>query len=629
MNSADLLPKIYTCFEDSTDDFKTSFYENICRSALERAFFGKQNQMEKAFLPALTIEVWGQAPFYFNLQLICPFRPHAAKFFQEMVSRGLLPGGKLFIESFFSVPFLMPDVSPTRLLLTEATVRVSSDRELQRIKRNLMVLEREIFLGIDSLYQSGRILEVRGMSASEKQVSIQEILSLVVQKRSQYFEYDLFSLMQHFFLNTSELFKQSRDSIHLSRIIYTSYLFKLQLSQYVEKQPTQRQVILKLNRVKLHLPFRTKRVLGILVGLNFINRNELFNEKHLFKSIKNYFPSASIIDDSLLVMSGKDEKFVVIYLEIQNPHEDHFGFEDLGLLRQRLPSDMKNNVERLLPAIFMPRNEEEVMKNILVLSQELKYFKDIPQVIISFEQQEEDYLSFTVIYLRLLPQSKQLSIQEMYRLAGGQFLFTEDRVKKVGMLRNKRAKEATVFRLCLPKFKFLREDHTVDMIRARQSIVSDLQDALGDFRDYNGGMIGKQSENLFLLKGCIGNLDARSNLLLENFFYSLMPMEVRNVVDLKMVKEVFLALREMTNHSLGDRIVLERERFICSLSKTNECFSEELVGPALKKKGVSSSQYMYAHLLFEDSGYYCSLLVANEEELRSYWKGLIGQKQSR
>ena len=52
--------------------------------------------------------------------------------------------------------------------------------------------------------------------------------------------------------------------------------------------------------------------------------------------------------------------------------------------------------------IFMPRNEEEVMRNILSLSNQIRYIKDPQQVFITFDEQTNAHLFFTVILVRIL-----------------------------------------------------------------------------------------------------------------------------------------------------------------------------------------------------------------------------------
>ena len=140
-----------------------------------------------------------------------------------------------------------------------------------------------------------------------------------------------------------------------------------------------------------------------------------------------------------------------------------------------------------MPALFMPRNEEEVMKNVIRLSQELKYIRDLPQVFISFDEQTDSQLVFTVVLLRVLL-GRENSIAELFKQNSTMCHFIEDRVKLVGFIRGKYPKESTVFRVKLYKESFMRRDHTVDLLGARQFVVKMLEEIVGEFRDYNGGI---------------------------------------------------------------------------------------------------------------------------------------------
>lgn len=630
MQSTGNFLKVITVFDKSSDSAQSVFHSNLIRSVLRKVLprdvllgISEDERVNTHFwqevLPVLKAEVWGDTPYYLSLQVICPFQAHAAKFFQEMVSRWLLPGAKLTLESFFSSKFSVPELYEGDLLFADAVVPLQSDKDLERIRRNLLVLENEIFLGLSSYYQAGRILEVKGISSNEKNAIVQETLSLLVQKRSNYFDYDVFSLMQQFFLICREEFKQARECFHLSRIVYTIYLFKKALSSLAEQLPGQRHVSVKVCKLRLHLPFTTKRVLGLFVGVNFLHKNEVFDEHHLMKSIDNYLPGVKLVEDSSFIIPGVDEKVQVVYLEIEKVDGREFRVEDVQVLRQKLPSDLKNHVEKLMPAVFMPRNEEEVMKNILVLSHELRYFRDLPQVIISFEEQADMDLTFTVIFLRLLTDKESMTIEESYRSRGGRFLFAEDRVKRVGMLRGKYPKEATVFRLSLPKDMFLREDHTLDLLKARQEVVFELHQILGEFRDYNGGMIAKQSETLLGLKKQVGEIDKKDELLLENFFHALMPMEARNVVAVSSLKSLFLLLQECIKNEGFEEGQTRDPSCYCLVAKSREFFSKEEIAGCVKRLGLSSCQLITALVHHESYHYFCSLLLVDEQSFCEKW----------
>ena len=88
----------------------------------------------------------------------------------------------------------------------------------------------------------------------------------------------------------------------------------------------------------------------------------------------------------------------------------------------------------------------------------------------------------------------------MFKKADSSLQYIHDHTKNVGTLRKKYQKEVTVFRVKLPKEGFLRRDHTIDLYKARQTVVGELSLVVGEFRDFNGGMITKQNELLSSLK---------------------------------------------------------------------------------------------------------------------------------
>ena len=129
----------------------------------------------------------------------------------------------------------------------------------------------------------------------------------------------------------------------------------------------------------------------------------------------------------------------------------------------------------------MPRNEEEVMRNVLTLCSELQFVDDLPQVNTSFEKQTDKFLVFTVVLARVLRENNS-SIKYELNKGVTSFSYSVDRVKEVGRLRDKYPKEATVIRAFLPDKKFIKEDQSVDLFQARQSLIKELRSILGDFR---------------------------------------------------------------------------------------------------------------------------------------------------
>ena len=150
-----------------------------------------------------------------------------------------------------------------------------------------------------------------------------------------------------------------------------------------------------------------------------------------------------------------NEGICSLYIEVEK-NQGEFSEQEISLLKRELPGDLKDRIEQTMHPIFMPRNDEEIMRNILALSQQVKFLRDIPQVVISFDEQTGEHLFFTVIIVRVL-KLRDKPLQELFSSSEGQVQFIHERSKNVGLIRKKYIKEAQVFRLKLSKEKYLRK----------------------------------------------------------------------------------------------------------------------------------------------------------------------------
>jgi len=277
----------------------------------------------------------------------------------------------------------------------------------------------------------------------------------------------------------------------------------------------------------------------------------------------------------------------------------------------------------------MPRNEEEVMRNIITLSNELKFSRDLPQVMISFDEQTEEELIFTVIWMRLVKLNDlgYISIQEIFERKESFLKFIPDRVKKVGLLRKKHPKEVTVFRVKLSLMTFLRSDHSVDLFKARQCIVRELQRLLGEFRDYNGGMIAKQHEQFFALKNLLPAINRQEELLLENFFHSIFPVALRGLFNPQHLKNLFSMFLEgvQKNRESKKAIFLKKtDATCCYLLFSYDEPSQRQWTENLKALPISSSQLLTLSLQASETFYLGYIyLEGDREKQNSFLKKMI------
>jgi hypothetical protein len=490
-------------------------------------------------LPLIQWSDLSRAPCALSVLLLCKYRLNACHFFYDMISRWLLPQKRVNVELFFASDVRLPHLSEDLLSVAEIVIHLKSAQDVEEVKRNLHGIETEIRLGVVSNYHARRILEFKGLSADGKTAMIQEKIGSLMQSHSKDFDQGIFSQMQHFLVCVREDFKDLRDYHHISRIISNLHSLRKFIKQNVQVYPNKRHVILKLLKTKLTLaPHRERAVLGILAGLNFLKEHEVFDTTHLMSAIEKNLSSIRMVDGSGFVDKAQ-ESLQTLYLEIEKVDGSDFSLEEIQLLKISLPEQIKARVEQLTHPIFMPRNEELVLRNIMELSRQIRFVSDMPHIIISLDEQMGNDLCFTVILVRVVSENEQ-SLQHLFATKESGLKYIPDRVRKVGHLRKKYAKEATVFRTVLSNKDFLRLDHSVDLNKAREFVLKEVSRVVGDLRDYNGGMIYKLNESLKALKAALGK--QADPILVEKFFYSIVPIEMRSSLETEPLKQLFLTL---------------------------------------------------------------------------------------
>ncbi len=600
--------------------------EALIRRGLKKILLMREDFL--TVLPFVDMDVFPGEMHTCALFLICRFSPGVEKFFSEMLTRWLFPENRIASDFFLHTTFSFAQHPSEKFSFCEMRFSFSNEDDVEVVRKSFSQLASEIKLGAISPYQAHKILEHRGLFSSEKNSLIRERVASLIYRRPEDFDYDIFGQMQHFFLSCREDFKQVREHAHLSRIVYVFYLFRKRLRKVTEKVPDKRHVSFKIGQIRLHRPFGPQKALSVFIGMNFLKKHELFEERHVLKALQEHLPDVVLVEGSLFVYLHKEEGIQVLYLEIQKQNGDPISSLEMQKLRKRFPLTLEHQVEKLMPTLFMPRNEEEVMKNIIRLSQELRYLKDIPQVFISFEEQTDVELTFTVVLLRVLLE-KSPALRDLFLKKSNRYVFIEDRVKNIGLMRGKYPKEATVFRMKLPKAHYVRSDHSVDLLKAREAVSLAILEAVGEFRDYNGGMIAKQAENLRALKALEIPSTVKEEVELEEFFHSIYPIEMRAVVDPFLLKVFYELWQEASlseeEISLDFSFRIEKEGIAFMTRFVDEGVHSALF-EGIKMLELSSSKWVYYSMKKRSVSYVGFLLLGVEiskgERLLDYIQGL-------
>lgn len=604
------------------ENYKHTLQE-LLQSALPEKFLTHPQDLKdkhRAFLlESLPLIEWSNPKdsTHFLISLICKHRIGASQFFYDMINRYLLFPKQLNSDVFYSCDFYLKEILDEKLIFCQMGIVLNSQEEVEKIHQNKRLIETEIRLGVLSGYHATRIAQFKGLSSDDKTAMIQDKIVSLIQARKEGCDSSIVSQMQRFLVSCKEEFKSDRDPTHISKIISILDLLRKLLVQKVSASPDKRHAIVKLLKTAVNENGKKRAVLGVLVGINILKEYEIFEESHLIKAISHFIAQIKPIKNSFFIDRNKEKKIQVLYLEIEKEDTSDFTIEEVGFLREGLEEKIKGHVESLIHSVFMPRNEEEVLRNMVTLSRQLKYVQDIPQVIISFDQQQGSSLGFTVVFLRVL-KSNSPSIASILEKKKPKLKATVERVRKLGLIRKRYAKEASVFRVSLPSHSFLRDDHSIDLYKARNFILLELFSMFGEVRDYNGGMIDKQNQVFSSLKTLLGELGNNNNELLEKFFYSIRPVEMRSVLDPLHLKNLFflfinlLKRKTHLNYEQNRMLIKCDQKGVYIAIKLKTILEKKQIDQTLEKLGFASFELI--RLFLQEEECFGLILLSDEKE---------------
>lgn len=503
----------------------------------------KQSLFEKK-LPLLHHTVSGHCPYHVSFFLLSIYRSSSFKFFFEMISRWLIPGKRLNVVLIFASDFHLPQVSEELYTLCEIMVRVDNLKDLEEIEQALPLLESEICLGTASTYYARRILEIRGMSIDEKAAQIHEQMVHLIKRFPALFTPDIYNEMQHLMVTCSDGFKEQRTVSHLGRLIAAYTYFRSALNKVSATTPQRRHLLIKtIPGTLLDPKANLRRVLGVLVAVHFANEAEGIEKQHIYRTIQQYLPGALLVAGSFLTDYRAAERSSLLYLEVETADGSLWPLEQLNVLRTRLARDLQHHIQQPIHPVFNPRNEEEMMRNLLALAQQVQHPQDLPQLFLSFEEQSYSHLFFIVLIVRV-HQEGNSTIQEQFASSQSFLDYLHEQNRILGPIRKKRVKDATIFRVRLEKNAFVRLDQSIDLTEVRQQVFMELQRILGKLRDYNGGMISKQTQILDDLRNLLEAERKVNPFFLNRFFYSLTPTITRHAFPLPVLLHLYCLMMQ-------------------------------------------------------------------------------------
>lgn len=344
----------------------------------------------------------------------------------------------------------------------------------------------------------------------------------------------LFNELCFFYLHNNKDYLAHRNPWHIFRLILSIHLMKEKLSYKVAFYPNNRHLEIRCIYSSLTFPFISKPVLGCLVGCNLFDRYEIFDKENILLTSQKYIPYVRFVKESLYQCPVKDENLKIIYLEIEKKESRVFSLYERSLFKNGLQKRMKHSIQRLSPVVFMGSNKEEIYKTLVILNREIQATNDLPQVHISLDRQTDKEIIFRIHLVQIAP-AYAISWNNLFL----DCLFISEHISIIKKIKQYPV-QAHIFRLHFAReYRLLRSDGSLIFYAAREKVVAALTKALGEFRDFNGGIFYEQQEIFQRFKRAFPKLAETELELMETFFYSLLPEEKQILLQRKILSTLF------------------------------------------------------------------------------------------
>lgn len=476
------------------------------------------------------------------LQVKCLFKAFGSSegIITKLLSYWLLPSKILPIYSQVMHSFTFNKQTSVYSFSTITLGVVPNDWPQVEMMLSLVLGELEI--GLLSYYHAKRILDTKVLSLDQKNFMVHESIIRRLQKFPQLYDYDVFDLMQRFFLTYSPTFCSFRSSKHLLDVILSLYLCQSSVNHQMMAKGSDfgsdRFLAIKVMNHQVQSPLGYCTHQTIVVSFSLLDKKEVFEKDHFFRAIKSLIRGVEYVDDSFFSHRDKQSSIGMFAVEIKGENL-WLTRKKRALLVQRLNEEIQNYIQMLVNPVFMPLNEEEVMKNIVQLSHEIKSQDDIPQMILNFEMQAQGSLYFRAILARVVKKTKDSMTTQLMR-SKKRIKVVMQREKIIPFEPDSYQKEIGVFRIELMSQPFLRQDFSVDVFRARESVCDFFKTVLGEIRDFNGAMLSFEISAYNDFSKSLKMQGFTQKNLMEQFYYAIFPAQKRLVVSSLILKSLFL-----------------------------------------------------------------------------------------
>lgn len=502
--------------------------------------FEKTIEKIKNQLPKLIHEVSTEQSSHLVLKLIAPFRRGNFKFFFDFVTCHLMQESQLPCSSYLAIDFYFLNDPQKIYTLLWLSLKVPNEELLQAVTQQVKIFKDKICMGIMLPQLRPSLLsQFSNQTESSRLDQLHEKLYDWMLRHPKRIRSDIFSWMAKIETSGQTGIIDRLCFCDIRRLILTLQRFHSNTDS--DKYPSQSRAWLVHNQNKLN-SYRA----AVLCTLDKISLPSGLPQDHLCRSLR-------------LLLGHNIERIESSYLHLTSNHfrTHHFFIEIIingpqypftyykTRIKNRLPNLFKNSLLSTNFNIIMPRNDEETLRFILELCEQIQQADDIPHIHIQFDNITESSINYTVI---IVSPQKNHSPHPLVKTTNNQLCTVLlESSKDMGPIEEKR-KMSWVYRFNLAKDPFCRADQSIDLFRARQYLSDFLKKPLGYYRDFSGGIISKQMDVLKNVYKIANMPDWQSDYFLDNFFFHIEPSIMIPILDAPTLAQAWALIKTVMDN---------------------------------------------------------------------------------
>jgi oligopeptide transport system substrate-binding protein len=376
--------------------------------------------------------------------------------------------------------------------------------------------------------------------------------------------------------NASDDFLEKRQFFHLKKVLLAQFSLQSKMEKSLEIM-IEHPLHLKLFRCG---PSQIAVAIASHTGKGI-------QQTPVLESLQSLLPSAQLVPGSAFVWHHPIHPYQFSYFEVQKLR----GKEPSAKAFRKLEKDLARHltsISPLTPALFWPFNREDSFRQIQLLQREMRQAADLPHASIHFQEQTNDSLEFLI---HLVRPAGEVSLDLSIRLMPNTSLLYSHIHKSTSA---PFPIEIGAFSMQISSFSFqVRE--SINLLYARRYVHKCIEDAIGPFRDINGGLLVIQQQHFEAIRSHLAGKIADFDLFAEKLFYALHPVEAWLTLTLSDAEAFFEAFSTLFREQspYGKRV--KKDAF--AIIKT----PAEKAAKQLEVQGNIS----HTQLIFGDSRYLC------------------------